>query len=86
MNIIIKNDGPKIKSTNYYLTPLGEIKFFLSLNGGAARILVPTKHKKIFFEELKKAEEIVLIYWKQETIMSLVALNSEGSIDNIYLF
>ena len=56
----IENDGPLILSTNFYHTDLARRGlFYLSLNAGAFRLLVPPQHLGAV-REMRTARDVVV--------------------------
>jgi hypothetical protein len=61
MSLIIENDGEEIKKTNYFESPYARgNKFYLSINGGAVRLLLPPSYIPEFQKEWKLAKRFVL--------------------------
>lgn len=59
--IIIKNDGKEIKSTNYFDSELNKHgKYYVSLNAGAFRLLIPDQYVNEIKQELRLAKKIVI--------------------------
>ncbi len=59
--IIIKNDGKEIISTNYFDSKLNKRgKYYISLNAGAFRLLIPDVYVDEIKRELKLAKRIVI--------------------------
>jgi hypothetical protein len=60
MQIFIQNEGREIRGTNYFDLPMGKAgKFYLSINAGAFRLLVPpSKEAEISkaIQDMKKIE------------------------------
>lgn len=62
--LIIENDDQNIISTNYYESEFNKYnKFFVSLNAGAFRLLIPERYSNEIQQELKLAQSIK-ITWK----------------------
>jgi hypothetical protein len=56
----IQNDGARILATNFFETEQAKAgKFFVSVNAGALRLLIPAAHVQIV-EEIEKAEYAIL--------------------------
>lgn len=78
--ITIKNDGKKIIETDYFDSELNQAgKFFLSINAGAFRLLVPDVFSEIIHKELQLAEYIE--FSKGETFVNILF---EDHSDNPY--
>jgi hypothetical protein len=61
MALMIENDGPEIKKTNYFESPYAKgNKFYLSFNGGAVRLLLPPILIPEFQNEWKIAKRFIL--------------------------
>lgn len=59
--LTIGNDGPEIVSTSFWQTSINRNhKFYLSINAGAFRLLVPSVHEDILNGELKPTKEVIV--------------------------
>lgn len=57
----IGNDGAEIESTNFWQTSINEHhKFYLSINAGAFRLLVPSAHEATLSGELGTTKEVII--------------------------
>jgi len=64
--LIIENTGPEIIKTNYFSTDYNyHGKFFISLNAGAFRLLVPNSLKNTMIKELALAQKIIITRHKK---------------------
>lgn len=58
--ITIENDGPEIRATNYWDTPLNTKGAVVgSLNAGALRLLIPDCHKD-YIREMRTGKEVIV--------------------------
>jgi len=67
MLITVENEGPILKGSNYWSSDLAARGlFYLSINAGAFRLLVPAIHNSIIIE-FKTAREVLISKgpWKQ---------------------
>jgi len=63
MILFIKNDGKEIVETNYFSMPQSKAgKFFVSLNAGAFRLLVPDQHTAVLKRELALAASVRIVH------------------------
>lgn len=75
----ITNNGKEIIETNYYQFDRSISKFYLSINAGAFRLLVPKNDNQIIIKEIKLAKHYIIRrgWWNSESkgITSKNALN-----------
>jgi hypothetical protein len=58
--IIIENDGPRIRAANYWQTEWAQYgAFYLSLNAGAFRLLVP-RAQEALLDEFRTGREVLI--------------------------
>ena len=65
MQLFIENNEKEIKRTNYYDLPQSENYFYLSMNAGALRLLIPKNKTEEMKNELEIAEKIIVTFMDQ---------------------
>jgi hypothetical protein len=82
MNILtVTNHGPYVRSTNYWSLPASRAgQFFLSLNAGAFRLLIP-HNQTAAIREMRTAKEIVLTYGQYRGVDAIELLFDDRSED-----
>lgn len=87
--LIIKNKGKEILDTNYFDSELNiNDKFYVSINAGAFRLLVPDKHVNEIKRELELAKEITItrkMFHKGNGIQGFEILIDDNSDYPFYL-
>lgn len=58
--LLIKNDGPRIASTNYWRTPHSKRFLYLTINAGALRVLLPPSLAEEILEAIKTSHLLIL--------------------------
>jgi hypothetical protein len=80
----IENDGPLVANTNFWSTAAAKAgKFFLSINAGAFRLLVPSQHQGAL-REMRSAHTVVVSRgpWPAQRLAdALELLFDDGSED-----
>lgn len=85
--IIIQNDGPRIRMTNYFESEYARNGFYyLSINAGAFRLLVPDRQLSEI-EEWKTAREVIVSRgpWPQHNRTDIVEILFEDDSDTPYI-
>lgn len=57
--LVIKNEGPYIKETNYWQTPHGQRYFYVSVNARAFRLLVP-RQSETEIDEMRTGQYVIV--------------------------
>lgn len=61
--LTVENDGPAIKSTNYWQTEAAKQGLFLaSINAGRIRLLVPNIMRRSLLADTKQATEVIITH------------------------
>jgi len=82
--LMIENDGQLIKKTNYFESELARAgKFFLSMNAGAFRLLIPESLENAIKNEIKLAKSFIIVRgpWHQMHIKDALELIFDDKSD-----
>ena len=85
--IRIKNNGPELVETDYWDSEHArQGYFFLSINAGTARLLIPDNQRSTF-DDVHHVEEVVISQgpWEQNPAIELVQLLWEDRSDNPFM-